>query len=315
MKKFLTVAVVTFLFLAVFATAGAEEERIRIGYLPLVMSLPTFVAAEKGFFAEEGLAVELIPFQSGTSIIDALVAGRIQADCGSAISGHWFAEQHVPGRFKIFLVYGPDNPVDHTFVVVVKQDTSIRDFKDFKGKRVGHFPGATSRALAKAVIRTELNPDDVTFVEIPPPNMVPALASGQIDAFFTPEPIGMIAVSKRVGRYLIKHPVSVLNFQRGYPGGAFSISGKFLKNYPAKAGKIKAAIEKGVDFIRQNEKEARICLEKYTHLPKPVAMRIPFDKWIKLKELDKSSGEDYFQVLYREGAYKKPMDTKNLYME
>lgn len=74
-------------------------------------------------------------------------------------------------------------------------------------------------------------------------------------------------------------------------------------------------MEKGVDFIRQHEKEARGFLEKYTRLPKPVAMRVPFDKWIKIKELDKRAGEDYFQVLYKEGAFKKPMDTTILYLE
>jgi NitT/TauT family transport system substrate-binding protein len=315
MRRLLAVGVIAFLFLGVIKTAGAGEKKIKIGYLPLVMSLPTFVAAEKGFFAERGLKVELIPFQSGTAIVDALVAGRIHADCGSAISGHWFAEQNVAGKFKIFLVYGPDNPMDNTFVVVVKQGASIENFKDFKGKKVGHFPGATSRALAKAVIHTQLPPDSVNFVEIPPPNMVPALAAGQIDAFFTPEPLGMMAVSKGIGRYLIKHPVSVLNFKRGYPGGAFSISGKFLKKHPGEAQKIRTAIEKGVDFIRANEKAARTYLEKYTRLPKPVAMRVPFDKWIKIKELDKASGEDYFQVLFKEGAYKKPMDTTILYLE
>ncbi len=315
MKKAFKLILAGLLLVAVSGPMGANAETIKIGYLPLVMSLPTFVAAEKGYFIDQGLDVELVPFQSGTAIIDALVANRIQADCGSAISGHWFAEQNVPGKFKIFLVYGPDNPDDHTFVVVVKQDAQINDFKDFKGKRVGHFPGATSRALAKAVIRTQLDPDSVNFVEIPPPNMVPALAAGQVDAFFTPEPLGMIAVSKKMGRYLMAHPVSVLNLKRGYPGGAFSISSRFLMKHPDKAAKIRAAIEKGVDFIRTHEKAARGFLEKYTRLPKPVAMRIPFDKWIKVGELDKLAGEDYFGVLHKEGAYKKQMDTTNLYWE
>ncbi len=315
MKKFLMVGAVMMFLFSMGPVSGAGAEKVKIGYLPLVMSLPTFVAAEKGFFAQEGLDVELVPFQSGTTIIDALVAGRIKADCGSAISGHWFAEQNVPGKFKIFLVYGPDNPIDHTFVVVVKKDAAAKGIKDLKGKRVGHFPGATSRALAKAVIRTQLNPDTVTFVEIPPPNMVPALAAGQVDAFFTPEPLGMIAVSKGIGRYLVPHPVSVLNLERGYPGGAFSISGAFLKDHPEEASKIRVAIEKGVDFIRQNEKEARGFLGKYTRLPPPVATGIPLDKWIKVRELDKRAGQDYFQVLYKEGAYKKEMDTTNLYWE
>jgi NitT/TauT family transport system substrate-binding protein len=313
-RVFVTASIATFLWVAI-AGAVSAQDAVKVGYLRLVMSLPTFVAAKEGFFSQEGLKVELVPFQSGTAIIDALVAGRIDANCGSATSGHWFAEQNVPDRYKIFLVYGPDSLGDNTFVVVVRKESPIKDLKGFNGKKVGHFPGATSRALAKAVIRTQLNPDGVTFAEIPPPNMVPALAAGQIDAFFTPEPLGMMAVSKGVGRYLRKSPTTALNMEKGYPGGAFSFSAKFLEKRTEVARSVKAAVEKAVDFIRRNEKDARYHLEKYTGLPQPVAMQIPFDKWIKIKELDKGAGQDYFNVLYKEGAYKKRIDTTKLYYE
>lgn len=315
MKKTFFTTGIGLLLLGSVSLSMAGESEVKVGYLRLVMSLPTFVAEEKGFFAREGLKTDLVPFQSGTAIIDALVTGRIDANCGSAISGHWFAEQNVPGRFKIFFVYGPDGLLDNTFVVVVKKDSPIKDFKDLKGKKVGHFPGATSQALAKAVVRTQLNPEEVAFMEIPPPNMVPALAAGQIDAFFTPEPLGMLAVSKSVGKYLLKNPVSVLKMEKGYPGGAFSYSGKFLEKNPDGAEKFRTAIGKAVAFIKANEQEARSFIEKYTGLPGPVAMRIPFDKWITIQELDKSAGQEYFDVLYKEGAYKEPLDTTKLYYE
>ena len=129
MKKFFVMICFTCIFLWTVAGGLAAEEKVKIGYLRLVMSLPTFVSEEKGLFAQHGLKIDMVPFQSGTAIIDALVTGRIDANCGSAISGHWFAEQNVAGRFKIFLVYGPKTIVDHTFVVVVKKDSPIKDLK------------------------------------------------------------------------------------------------------------------------------------------------------------------------------------------
>jgi ABC-type nitrate/sulfonate/bicarbonate transport system substrate-binding protein len=315
MHRTLAAMGIAVLLLGTAVGAGAADNEVNIGYLRLVMSLPTFVAAEKGLFKGQGLEVALTPFQSGTAIVDALMAGRIDADCGSAISGHWLAEQNVPGRFKIFLVYGPDNKFDNTFVAVVRKDSPIRDLKGLKGAKVGHFPGATSRALARAVIATQVDPAEVTFIEIPPPNMVPALVAGQIDAFFSPEPMGMMAVSKGVGKYLGKHPVAVLNLERGYPGGAFTVSSNLLKNRPETAVKLMKAYDGAVDFICGNEKEARTYLQKYAGLPGPVAMAIPFDKWIKIKELDKKSGEDYFEVLFKEGAFKSRLDTTTLYYE
>ena len=268
MKKLLaTVCLVMFLFGAATGAMAAKDV-VKIGYLRIVFSFPTFVAQEKGFFAEEGLKVELIPFNSGTAIIDALLAGRIDANCGSSITGHWFAAQTAPDRFKIFQLGGTtSSKADNTFVVVVKKDSPIKDLKDLKGKKVGHFPGPTSMELARAVIRTQINPEDVIFTQVPPPNMVQALAAGQIDAFFTPEPMGIMAVSKGVGRYLIKAPLTLLKLKRGVPGMAFSFSAKFLKERPEQAKKVKAALDKGVDYIRGHEQEARPYLVEYTGLP------------------------------------------------
>ncbi|MBN1255034.1 MAG: ABC transporter substrate-binding protein [Deltaproteobacteria bacterium] len=313
MKKVIAVFMMALLLMAV--GCAKSPEKVKIGHLTLVPSLPTYVAMEKGFFAEEGLEVELIPFQSGTDIVDALVAGRIDADCMGAITGLWFAAQNAPDRFKIFLVYSADSNVDNTMVVVVKKDSPLKDLKGLKGKKVGTFPGATSVSLARAIIGTQTDPKEVTFTEIPPPNLIGALAAGQINAYFSPEPFGMIAVSQGMGRYLIKSPCTLLGLDRGIAGGGFAFSSKFLEERPKVAKKVKAAIEKGVDFINTNEQEARGYLVKYTQLPPPVAAHIPFEKWIKIKDLDKQGPQAYFDVLYEDGAYQKKVDTTKLYYE
>ena len=144
--------------------------------------------------------------------------------------------------------------------------------------------------------------------------MVQALAAGQIDCFFTPEPMGMMAVSKGLGRYLVKSPLTrIKTLKRGFPGAAFSFNAQFLEEYPKTAKKVKAAIEKAVDYIRAHEQEVRPYLVTYTGLPEPVAMRIPWDKFIKLNELDKKAGQELFDMLFEEGAYKQKVDTTKLY--
>jgi NitT/TauT family transport system substrate-binding protein len=316
MKRVLAaVGIIIFMFGAATG-AFAAKDVVTIGYLRIVMSFPTFVAQEKGFFTDEGLKVDLIPFNSGTAIIDALLAGRIDANCGSAMTGHWFAAQTAPDRFKIFLVYGTTSrKEDNSFVVVVKKDSPLKDLKDLKGKKVGTYPGATSVALARAVIRTQIDPEKVVFTEVPPPNLVPALAAGQIDAFFAPEPSGMLAVSQGMGQYLIKSPLTLLKLKGGFPGMAFSFSAKFLQERPEQATKVKAAIDKAVSYIRGHEQEARPYLVEYTGLPEPVAMTIPLDRFIMLEEFDKKAGQALFDLLYQEGAYKEEIDTTKLYYE
>jgi NitT/TauT family transport system substrate-binding protein len=301
--------------LLMMAGSALAAEKVKIGHLALIPSLPTYVAMEKGFFAQEGLEVELVPFQSGTDIVDALIAGRIDADCMSAITQIWFAAQSTPERFKIFLVYAADSNVDNTMVVVVKKDSPLKDLKDLKGKKVGTFPGATSVSLARAIIKKQTDPQGVIFTEIPPANLIGALAAGQIDAYFSPEPFGMIALSQGVGRYLIKSPCTLLGLKRGIAGGGFAFSTQFVQERPEVAKKVKAAIEKGAAFIKTNEQEARGFLVKYAQLPPPVAAQIPFEKWIKIKDLDKKGPQAYFDILYKDGAYQKKVDTTKLYYE
>ncbi len=315
-KKCLVVGILVFSLMLLTVDRSMAQDEVRIGYLTLVMSLPTFVALEKGYFQEQGLKVVNTPFESGTLIVDALVAGRIDVNAGSAVVAHWLAEQNLPGTFKVFVVYGPIEPKDNTFILAVAKDSPMKEMKDLKGKRVATFPGIASLILAKAVLRPYFDPEkEATLMEIPPGSIVQALASGQIDAYFTPEPFGMIALANGVGRYLVEHPVLSLNLKTGYPGGAFTFNSKFLKEKPIVAKKVKAAIDKGMDFIKTNEQEARTFLVKYAKLPEPFAMKIPFDPWWKAEQYNRSYGQPYFELLKKEGLFQKQIDTTQLYYQ
>ncbi len=309
------VVVLLMILLLMTAATAFSEEKVKIGYLRIVISLPTFVAVEKGLFEQEELKVELIPFESGTLIMDALVTGRIDANCGSAITGYWFAAQSVPDQFKIFLAYGTPSRKNPTFVAIVKKDSPLKELKDLKGKRVGTYPGASSIELARAIIRTQMDPEGVIFQEVPPTILISALAAGQIDAFFAPEPMGMIAISQGIGKHLVEEPLGLLGLERGFAGAGFGFSAHFLRQNPILAKKVKSIYYKAVDLIDKDRKAARPLLQKYTGVTEAIAMSIPIQNWMKVETLDKEATQQYFDLLYKEGAYKKRVDTTKLYYE
>jgi NitT/TauT family transport system substrate-binding protein len=301
----------------VWPRSALAQDEVRIGYLPFVLALPTFVALEKGYFQEQGLKATATRFESGTIITDALISGRIDVQTGSAIIASWLAEQNMPGTYRIFLMYGGrDVPQDNTMALMVTKDSPIQGLAGLKGKRMGTFPGIASIVLAKAVLRAALDPDkDITLIETPPGNIVQALAAGQLDAYFAPEPFGMIGEGQGVARRLIRSPLLLLNLKTGIPGAPFSFNAKFAKDKPLVARKVKAAYYKAVDFIYANEAEARKILAKYTNLPEPVAMRIPWEHWVKVEEYNKSLGQPYFELLRKEGLFQKPVDTSQLFYQ
>ena len=258
--------------------------------------------------------MDATPFESGTLIVDALVAGRIDVVAMSSIIGYWLIEQTQPGTFKIFLVYGATQPQDNTFILMVAKDSPYKGVIDLKGKKVGVFPGISSIALAKAAFRPFFNPDkEVTLVEIPPGNIIQALVAGQIDAYLAPEPFGMMATAKGVGQNLVKSPMLALNLKTGIVGGAFVFNAGFIREKPQVAKKVRNALYRGVDFIKTRETEARKFLVKYNGLPEPFAMKIPFEEWIKTEKFDKSLAQPYFDAMRNEGLFQKYVDTSKLY--
>jgi NitT/TauT family transport system substrate-binding protein len=315
MKKIWALIAMAIFLLGATTGGFAAEEVVKVGYLRITTSLATFVAQDKGLFEQEGLKVELLPFDSGTAIVDALIAGRIDVIGSNAITGFWYAAQSAPDRFKIFLTYGTPSLANPTFVAIVKKDSPLKGLKDLKGKKVGTYPGASSLALARAIIRTQMDPEAVTYTELPPPNLISALAAGQIDAFFAPEPMGMMARAQGVGRDLVNEPLGLLGIKEGFAGAAYGFSTQFIKENPERAKKIKAAYYKAADLINKDKDALRPLLVKYLGLTEPVAMKVPLQFWIKIENLNKKSTQKYFDLLYKEGAYKDWVDTTKLYYE
>jgi len=191
----------------------------------------------------------------------------------------------------------------------------LKTLKDLKGKKVGTYPGASSIALAKAIIHTQLDLKEVTITELPPPTLISALAAGQIDAFFAPEPDGMTARAKGVGRDLVKEPLGLLGIKEGFAGAAYGFSTQFLNENPERAKKLKAAYYKAADLINKDKDAYRPLLVKYTGVTDEVAKEVPIQLWMKVETLNKQSTQKYFDLLYKEGAYQQWLDTTKLYYE
>jgi NitT/TauT family transport system substrate-binding protein len=73
------VAGVVAALLAIAVSRAVHAEPLRIRYGVWVGYGPLFIAQEKGFFAKEGVAVQLIKMDEHTAAFAAMAAGRIDA--------------------------------------------------------------------------------------------------------------------------------------------------------------------------------------------------------------------------------------------
>jgi NitT/TauT family transport system substrate-binding protein len=68
----------------VAAAAGGTRKSLKVGTLPTIGNAPFIIAQQRGYFAAEGLDVELVSFASGAEIVAPLGTGQI--DAGNSIT-------------------------------------------------------------------------------------------------------------------------------------------------------------------------------------------------------------------------------------
>lgn len=160
-----------------------ENLRIALALTPDAALL--HIAAAKGYFVEEGLAVTLMPVSHGKVALALLAESK--ADLASAAD--------VP--FVISVLKGEHLgiaaavvSVPNEMAIVARRDRGIAAPHDLLGKRVGVTFGTNGEYFLWAfLIRHKLAPDSVTLVDIAPDKMVQELTAGTVDAVSTWEPV------------------------------------------------------------------------------------------------------------------------------
>jgi NitT/TauT family transport system substrate-binding protein len=115
-------------------TAPAEAEPLRIFYFAWVGCGPLFLAREKGFFAREGIEVELINNEIHAAAFGGLFSGQVDAVAGALLDAPAYSEPDAP----VVCVLAMDDSRGADGVVASKD---IQSIADLKGKSVAVLRG------------------------------------------------------------------------------------------------------------------------------------------------------------------------------
>jgi NitT/TauT family transport system substrate-binding protein len=158
---------------------------------------------ERGYFQQEGIAVELVTGSSGVEGMQLLASGQIDV----ALAGVTAALFNLVQRGVLIKLVAPADtyyPDASTVFLMVRPDLlargEIRDYGDLAGHRVAvPVRGAFIHyLLALALRRAELDLDAVEVVELPFADMNVALASGAVSAAIQTEPLATLAVDQGI---------------------------------------------------------------------------------------------------------------------
>ncbi|WP_428568680.1 MAG: ABC transporter substrate-binding protein [Solidesulfovibrio sp. DCME] len=196
------------------ATALAQADKVTIGDSKLIISLPVFVAADQGLFAQNGLDVTLEEFETAQPLMDALVSGKVDVAGYTAYAITMNASLRAKKElyYLTSLVEDAQHPISK---LLVKKDSPIQSIADLKGKRVGILPTIAYTLWLEAILaKNGVDPAAVTLQNVAPPLSGSALESGAVDALFTNDPAAAVLTSG-VGKELVPGAVVELASREG----------------------------------------------------------------------------------------------------
>jgi ABC-type nitrate/sulfonate/bicarbonate transport system substrate-binding protein len=253
---------------------GATAEPIKIGYLPL-NSHVAFYADELGLFKKYGLDVEVKPFQTGPSLVQAIIAGDYQIGEIAVPPMIHLATQGLPVYF--LATGGVDSQKYPAGAIMIRaDDDSIKSFKDLKGKKIGQLAAGTLTYLRlfTAARHYGLERNDFHEVFVGFPQMGGLLASKQVDAVYTWPPFDTLIAQSGQGKVLVDDsawiPYAVSN---GMVAGQ-----AWADKNPDLVKKLCMVWIEAARQVGDHPDEARRIMSKRLHLTEAVAkaVRVPY---------------------------------------
>jgi NitT/TauT family transport system substrate-binding protein len=178
---------------------------VKVGVIGSASDAGVYIALEQGYFAEQGLNVELEFFDSAARMPPAIGTEQIQVGGGALSAGLFnLIARQVP--LKIVADKG-SMPKGFGFEgMMVRQDLldsgAVQSPADLKGKKVAHVSEANgTHFLADMALRKAgLTDKDVELITMPFPDMVVALANKSVDAAMYLEPNGTRAEEQKIAK-------------------------------------------------------------------------------------------------------------------
>ncbi|MEM1365016.1 MAG: ABC transporter substrate-binding protein [Pseudomonadota bacterium] len=137
---------------------------------------PIIVAQEKGYFADQGLEVEIIPPADPADPPKFAAAGRADLAVSYQPQLHLQVAEGLPLKRVGTLVATPLN------CLLVLEDGPIKEIADLRNKKIGFSVAGVEEAVLTAMLTPEgIGLDEVELVNVNF-SLSPALMSGQVDA-------------------------------------------------------------------------------------------------------------------------------------
>ena len=257
MKRFLApfgiIVLVVLLAFGTYNYVTAMDETIVVGYLPTSLDSALFVANDLGMFKKEGIKVQLVPFRTGSELIDA--ANKNQIDVGYV--GITPVTSSIDQNSSVKIVAAVNQEGSG---IVVSNNGRINNITDLKGKKI-LIPkkGSIQDVLLKyLLLKNNVNPASVNITDMEVPLMQNALISGDVDGYIAWEPFVTQAKIDGSGRILMNSN----NIWPDIPTCVVISTNKFMTKKPDQLKKFLKVHVEATDYVNTHENETAVIVSK-----------------------------------------------------
>nr|WP_239650455.1 MetQ/NlpA family ABC transporter substrate-binding protein [Anaerovibrio lipolyticus] len=248
MKKYLLLAISLICVFAVMVSgcgnkqSDKELQAITVGVMPDIDSVPIIIAQEKGYFAEEGLKVNIQQFKSAMDRDAALQSGNLDG----AISDLLAVAFAKSGGFDVKVTAYTDGD----YKLIAGKNENVISPKDLVGKDVAVSKNTIIEYVTDQIsVSQSMKEDSINKVVIPQiPTRLEMLQNGKLAAATLPEPMGSIAVAN--GCKFVTD-----SEQLGINPGVMMFTAKCVDNKKAELQAFYRAYNKAVKYLNEHPQD------------------------------------------------------------
>ena len=252
------------------AAGPLEKTNLVVAAVPAMDSAGLYIAEQRGYFAQEGLHVQIVPAISSSDVIKQQLAGKYDITAG-AYPSYILADEQQHANLKVLVAGSEMAP--NVQEVVVPSGSRITKMSQLSGKTITlNALNNIGQLLVTAMLQDNAVAGKVHFNVQPFPAMGPLLAQHKLTAAWLPEPF----ISEYEEKYGVE-PLADANqgAAENLPIAGYVVTQSWLQKYPHTAEAFKIAMEKAQAVASTNLDEVQKAMTAFAGVPKLAASVLP----------------------------------------
>ncbi len=245
-------------------SSAMEPVSLKMAVLPIIDTLPLYVAQQQGYFEKHGLAVELVPVASAPERVQLMAAGQVDGTINETLAVMQFNKDGVQVQ-AVRYALRPAKGYGHFFILASGQ-SGITTPESLKNVEIGVSQGTVIEYVTERLLQNEgLSSDEIKTIPVPKiPDRMSLLASGELAAGTLPDPLGALAVQS--GAVIVmddsNHPE--------YGFSIYSFRKAVIDAHPEAIRGFLAAIDEAVTTINADPTKYTSILSEANIVPPPL---------------------------------------------